>query len=158
MVGNSTYCCVRGLTDAFYAELVFSTLEELRASHRKATADGDKSITFKRTISLPQGKPNILSLANQDSCLIVGLEQGAIAVYDTSVLFTPGEDHIQPTHTQQLQSTPLTQIAANPGSEPNLVNLVAVVGDASVQIFNMQLEPQTGWTASDPSTSPAAGA
>lgn len=149
--------CRGSLTISRYAELVFSPLEDFRASQKKATATEDNTVTFQRTISLPQGKPNILTLAGQDSCLIVGLEQGAIAVYDTSVLFTPGQDHIQPTHTQQLQSTPLKQIAANPGSEPNLVNLVAVVGDGSVRIFNLQLEPQTGWTASDSSTNPAAG-
>ena len=111
-------------------------------------------MTFKRTLSLPQGKPNILTLANHDSCLVVGLEQGAIAVYDTTLLFAPGQDQIQPTHSQQLQSAPLKQISANPGIEP----VVAVVGEGSVQVVNMQLEPQAGWTASDASTNPAAGA
>jgi nucleoporin NUP159 len=106
---------------------------------------------------LPQGKPNIITFANQDSHLVVGLEQGLVLVYNADSLFSPGQDQIQPTHTRQLQSSAFKQIAANPGTEPNLVDRVAVVGNDFVQILNMQLEPQGGWSASDPSTIPAAG-
>ncbi|RXW21719.1 hypothetical protein EST38_g4114 [Candolleomyces aberdarensis] len=137
-------------------EIALSPLDDLRSSSKAATEGSDNNFVFKRTISLPQGKPNIITFANQDSRLIVGLEQGLVLVYNAESLFAPGQDQVQPTHTRQLQSSALKQIAPNPGTEPNLVDRVAVVGNDFVQIFNMQLEPQGGWSASDPSTVPAA--
>lgn len=45
----------------------------------------------------------------------------------------------------------------NPGTEQNLSNLVAVVGDGNAVLLDMQLEPQGGWAASDSLTQPIAG-
>lgn len=85
----------------------------------------------------------------------MGLEQGAVAIYDTTALFTPGSGDVQPLRITQLQSGPLRQIVPNPGTEQS--GLVAVVGDGKAVLLDMQLEPQGGWTASDSLSQPVAG-
>lgn len=141
-----------------YSELFLSPLNDLRSSSKSAKEGNDNEFAFQRTIALPQGKPNIITFAYQDSRLVVGLEEGLVLVYNAESLFTPGQEQVQPAHTRQLQSSALQQIAANPGTEPNLVDRFAVVGNDFVQLFDSQLEPHGGWSASDPSTIPAAGA
>jgi len=57
----------------------------------------------------------------------------------------------------QVQSSSLRQMSPNPGIEPNLSELFAVVGDGKVALLNVQLEPQGGWAASDLMTQPISG-
>lgn len=111
----------------------------------------------KRTLSIPTADVNIITFACGDSFLFLGLENGFLAVYDTAALFTPGTDGITPLKTAQVQSSPPRQILPNPGTEPNLCGLVAVVGDGKVTLLNMQLEAQGGWAASDLMTQPITG-
>lgn len=100
---------------------------------------------------------NIITFAFEDSFLFLGLESGFLVVYDTAALFTPGTEEITPLKTAQVQSSPPRQILPNPGTEPNLCGLVAVVGDGKVILLNMQLEAQGGWAASDLMTQPITG-
>lgn len=138
-------------------ELIFSSLEHLRSAFTTAKEEHQELFTPKRTLPLAFGKANIVTFACHDTRLLVGLEQGAIAVYDTAALFTSGSGDVQPLKITQLQSGPLRQIVPNPGTEQNLSSLVVVVGDGKVALLDMQLEPQGGWTASDSSTQPIAG-
>ncbi|TFK27125.1 hypothetical protein FA15DRAFT_692647 [Coprinopsis marcescibilis] len=134
-------------------ELVASTLNDLRSALKDAKDEEDNDFTPKRVVAL-QAKPNILTFANRDSILLVGLEQGSVLSFDSATLCTPGEGTLQPLKTVQLQSAPLRQILPNPGTEPNLVDKIAIVGNGTTQIFNAQLEPQGGWSASDSTTNP----
>ncbi|KAF8150734.1 hypothetical protein B0H34DRAFT_801662 [Crassisporium funariophilum] len=137
------------------SELILSTLEDLRSAFVAAENGSDELFVPKRILPLP-GKCNMVAFASADTRLLVGLEQGTIAVYDTAVLFTSGSDETQPMKTTQIQSRAFRQIAPNPGTEQNLGDLVAVVADGKVQLLNMQLEPQGGWVASDIMTQPIA--
>jgi len=89
--------------------------------------------------------------------MFVGLEDGHMLVYDTSALFSPGTNEVEPLTSTQIQRPALRQIVPNPGAEPGLSDLVAVVGHEKVQLFNMQLESQGGWAATDMSSRPVAG-
>lgn len=140
-----------------HLELVLGPLEEIRTSLRDAKEDAENEFTPKRRIALP-GKPNIVTFANQDSALLIGLEQGVAMSFDSAALLSAGTDEVQPVNTVQLQGSPLRQILPNPGTDSALVDKVAIVGDGTAQIFNSRLEPQGGWTASDPSTNPVCGA
>ena len=89
--------------------------------------------------------------------MFVGLEDGHVLVYDTSALFSPGTNGVEPLTSTQIQRPALRQIVPNPGTEPGLSDLVAVVGHEKVHLFNMQLESQGGWAATDMSSRPVAG-
>ena len=138
-------------------ELIFSSLEHLRSAFNAAKEEDQDIFTPKRTLPLAFGKVNIVTFAYHDTRLLVGLEQGAVAIYDTAALFTPGSGDVQPLRITQLQSGPLRQIVPNPGKEQNFSSLVAVVGDGKAVLLDMLLESQGGWTASDSLTQPVAG-
>lgn len=139
-----------------HSELIFSPLDELRAASEAAKPDDETLFNPKRTVTIPT-RANIVAFACGETKLLVGLDDGSVVVYDTSSLFTPGTNDIQPLARNQIQSSPLRQILPNPGTEPNLSDLVAVVGDGKVELLNMQLESQGGWVASDLMTQPIAG-
>ncbi|EDR08724.1 uncharacterized protein LACBIDRAFT_294237 [Laccaria bicolor S238N-H82] len=63
---------------------------------------------------------------------------------------------VAPLVISQLQSGPLRQILPNPGTESNLVDIVAVLGDGMVQLLNMGLQLQGGWVADGSSPNPMA--
>jgi len=90
--------------------------------------------------------------------MFVGLEDGHVLVYDTAALFSPGTSGVGPITSTQIQRPALRQIVPNPGNEPGLSDLVAIVGHEKVHLFNMQLESQGGWAATDTSSRPVAGA
>ena len=138
-------------------ELIFSSLEHLRSAFNAAKEEDQDIFAPERTLPLAFGRANIVTFACHDTRLLVGLEQGAVAIYDTAVLFTPGSGDVQPLRITQLQSGPLRQIVPNPGTEQSLSSLVAVVGDGKAVLLDMQLELQGGWTASDSLTQPVAG-
>jgi nucleoporin NUP159 len=100
---------------------------------------------------------NLIAFATKDTRLVVGLENGSVAIYDTALLFTPGTGEVPPLKTMQVQSSPLRQILPNPSMEQSLSDLLAVVGHGKVLLLNMQLEPQGGWAASDLMTQPISG-
>jgi nucleoporin NUP159 len=136
--------------------LIFSTLEDLRSAFPGAKEDNDDLFNPKRTLSL-QSKPNIVIFAFGDTRIFVGLEDGHVLVYDTSALFSSGTDKVGVLASTQIQRPALRQIVPNPGTEPGLSDLVAIVGQEKVHLFNVKLEPQGGWTATDTSSRPVAG-
>ncbi|PPQ64136.1 hypothetical protein CVT24_008766 [Panaeolus cyanescens] len=145
------------ITNNSQCQLILSPLSDLRAACIDAKPDVTTLFTPKRLVPLP-AKPNIITFAESDSRLIVAFEQGSIAVYDTAVLCSPGEGDVQPLYNNQVQTSPFRQILPNPGSEPGLSDLVAVVGDGKVHLWNTRLESQGGWAASDLMSQPIAAA
>lgn len=139
------------------SDLIFSTLEDLRSAFAAAKGDSDALFSPKRTLSIPTANVNIITFTCGDSYLFLGLENGFLAVYDATSLLTPGTNDITPLKTTQVQSSPLRQILPNPGAEPNLCEVVAVVGEGKVALINMQLETQACWAASDLMTQPVSG-
>ncbi|KAF9526360.1 hypothetical protein CPB83DRAFT_857976 [Crepidotus variabilis] len=133
--------------------IVLSTLEDLRAAFGDAKEDSESLFTPKRTLRISPNT-NIINFAYGDTRLLVGLENGSLAVYDTASLFSSGTDEVAPLKTTQIQDAALGQIVPNPGTEPALSELVAIVGDGKVALLNMNLEPQGGWAASDLMTQP----
>jgi hypothetical protein len=115
--------------------------------------------TPKRTIPLfPGATPTIIAFASAETRLVVAFDGGQLAVYDSSALFTPGSETIQPLHVLETHTGTFRQIAPNPGNDPALVDTLAVVrGDGCVQLLNTRLESQGGWTGSDMESTPVAG-
>ena len=153
----SQYLLLPNCTHKNGLELIFSSLEHLRSAFSVAKEEHQEFFIPQRTLPLTFGKVNIVTFASHDTRLIVGLERGAVAIYDTEALFTSGSGDIQPLKIAQLQPEPLRQIMPNPGAEHNLSNLFVVVGDGKVALLDIQLEPQGGWTASDSLTRPITG-
>ncbi|KAF9463874.1 hypothetical protein BDZ94DRAFT_1282304 [Collybia nuda] len=136
--------------------LIFSPLDDLRSTLKTAKEGNEETFSPKRRISTP-GKATLIVLACNDTRLFVGLEQGQLLVYDTTTLFSPGSENVTPLHAINAQSGPIIQILPNPGTETGLVEMVAVVrGDGTVQLVNMELEPQGGWVGSDADSAPVA--
>ncbi|RDB29456.1 hypothetical protein Hypma_014815 [Hypsizygus marmoreus] len=135
--------------------LIFSPLSSLRTAFKTTPAP----LPPKRTIPLESQKPNILALACNDTYLLVALEAGQLLVYDTGALFTPGPDtdNITPVHMLAGGGALIRQVVPNPGAEVGLRDLVAVVReDGTVALYNMKLELQGGWAASDQASTPVA--
>lgn len=137
-------------------DIILSPLEDLRSAFTTAKADDEILLNPKRSLSNPT-KANIIRFACANTRLLVGLEDGSVVAYDTSSILTPGANDVQPLNRMQMQSSPLRQIVPNPGSEPGLNELFAVVGDGIVQLFNKDFESQGGWAASDLMSQPIAG-
>ncbi|PPQ95721.1 hypothetical protein CVT26_008364 [Gymnopilus dilepis] len=137
------------------SDIILSPLEDFRSAFTAAKPDDESLFIPKRSVSIPT-KANIIKFACADSLLLVGLEDGSIVSYDTSAILTPGANDIQPLKRTQLQASPLRQIVPNPGSEPGLNELFAVVGDGRVHLLNKDLESQGGWAASDLMSQPIA--
>ncbi|KAF5391761.1 hypothetical protein D9757_001746 [Collybiopsis confluens] len=136
---------------------ILSPLDELRQSIKEASTD-DSSLTPQRILSFSTSEPNILSLACNETRLIVGFKSGHLIVYDTSSVFTSGTNEIQPAHVLQSSRQPIIDIAPNPSTEDmSLANLLAVVRvDGTVQLLSTNMEPQGGWVASDVDSTPVA--
>lgn len=135
---------------------MFSTLEDLRLAFTVAKEDTEALFSPKRILPITLANVNIVAFASSDTRLVVGLENGSVAIYDTALLFTAGTDEVSPLKVIQLQSS-LRQILPNPGTDPNLSDLLAIVGDGKVLLLNMDLETQGGWSASDLMTQPISG-
>lgn len=151
--------CIALITLTFnyqHLELIFSTLDELRSTCKTAKEGGENLLHPKRTLPILQGRPNIVVFACRDTHLVVGLETGSVLVYDANALLCPGSGIVAPLVISQLQSGPLRQILPNPGTESNLVDIVAVLGDGMVQLLNMGLQLQGGWVADGSSPNPTA--
>ncbi|KAF9072966.1 hypothetical protein BDP27DRAFT_1319723 [Rhodocollybia butyracea] len=146
---NGWFAAVHNNAGIFAA--VLSPLSELRRSMKDISP-----FVAQRTLSFSTSEPNLLALANNDSRLVVGFKSGQIIVYDTSAVFTPGSNEIQPIGILQTSQQPIIDIASNPNTEdPTLSALLAVVRvDGSVHVFNTNLEPQGGWIAGDADSAP----
>ncbi|KAF8072173.1 hypothetical protein FPV67DRAFT_924861 [Lyophyllum atratum] len=134
--------------DGSYA-LICSPLADLRTSFKNAK-DSEGTYTPKRKVALQSQKPSILAFATNDTRLFMSFEHGGLLVYDTAALFTEGSDAIAPLHMLPPDTGPIRHIVPNPGTEPNLVDLVAVVhSNRTVVLYNSSLETQGGWIAGD---------
>jgi nucleoporin NUP159 len=156
---NSILCVIQILSDFIwpFPALIFSLLDEL-LSALKAAKEDEETFQAKRTVS-PPGTPSFIAFACNDTRLFVGLEQGQLLVYDTAALFSPGFENVTPLNAVDARSGSIVQILPNPGTEANLIEMVAVVrGDGSVELLNMKLESQGGWVGSDAESAPVAGA
>lgn len=100
---------------------------------------------------------NIVRFACSDSRLLVSQDNGSILVYDTSQLFTEGTNEVHPSTSTHIQAGYIQQIVPNPGTEPGLNDLVAIVSNGKVQLLNLDLEPQGGWVGNDLMSQPIAG-
>ncbi|KAF8969236.1 hypothetical protein BDZ97DRAFT_1796720 [Flammula alnicola] len=154
-VANSKGWFVAVVQSSSGSDLIFSTLKDLRSAFSSAKEDPESLFTPKRTVSIPS-KANIVKFACRDTRLLVGQDNGSMLVYDTSSLFTEGTEDVHPLTSTHIQTTYLRQIVPNPGTEPGLSELVAVVANGKVQLLNIQLEPQGGWAATDLMTQPIA--
>ncbi|KAG5646794.1 hypothetical protein DXG03_002171 [Asterophora parasitica] len=135
--------------DGSYA-LISSPLADLRATSKTAKA-GDGPFEPKRTLGIQTAKPSYLSFASNDTRLFVASERGELLVFDTTTLFSAGTGSIAPIHQLTSEAGPIQQIVSNPGTEANLVDLVAVVySSKTVVLFNSNLEVQGGWIAGSP--------
>jgi nucleoporin NUP159 len=142
----------------FNVDIIFSTLEELRTAVKNASED-DKGFFFpQRDLSLDLGLPTMLAFGHNDARLVVGVDNGSIYVYNTANLFSPGSDFVKPLRTFDPQVAALRQIAANPSTEPDFIDTIAVVrSDGSVQLMNTMLEPLGGWSSGDSNVGSVAG-
>ncbi|KAF9453481.1 hypothetical protein P691DRAFT_719639 [Macrolepiota fuliginosa MF-IS2] len=99
----------------------------------------------------------MLAFARNDTRLIVGVDNGSIYVYDTAELFSSGSDTVNPLRSYNEQPGALRQIAPNPGMEPDLADMFAVVrSDGVVHLMNTMLESLGGWSTVDSSAGPVA--
>ncbi|KAF5326909.1 hypothetical protein D9619_004355 [Psilocybe cf. subviscida] len=135
------------------SELVFSTLEDLRSAINQAKGDSDVLLNPKRTVPIPS-RANIVKFACSDTRLLVGQDNGSILLFDTAQLFTEGGPDVHPLTSTHFQRTYLRYIVPNPGTEPGLSDLVAIVANGKVQLVNGELEPQGGWAATDDASQP----
>lgn len=156
-VANSRgwFAAVRKIGDS--QDIILSPLEELRKAIVNASED-DKGFFFpQRDLSLDLGLPTMLAFAHNDTRMIVGVDNGSIYVYDTAALFSSGSDPVSPLRSCDPQAGALRQIAPNPGSEPDLIDTIAVVrSDGSVQLTNTMLETLGGWSPRDSTAGPVA--
>jgi len=141
-----------------YADIILSTLEELRQAIQNANADETVLFFPQRDLTMPSGIPTILAFAHDGTRLIVGLDIGVILAYDTTMLFSSGSGYVNPIRTRQYQNQVLRQIAPNPGSEPYLIDTIAVaLSDGKVELLNTMLEMSGGWSPKDSSVGAVAG-
>lgn len=134
---------------------MLSPLAELRTE--LVNASSDTILDPKRIVS-SSGKACILAFGMNDTRLFVGFEEGRVEVFDTNALFSPGSQGIAPLAIFHSPG-PVKQILPNPGAEPGLAELCAIIhSDSKVQLFNGRLESQGGWTAASPELSPVSSA
>lgn len=139
-------------------DIILSPLEELRNSFQKASEDDEGYFFPQRDLTLDVGIPTMVAFAHHDTRLIVGTNSGAICVYDTARLFSSGSDPVAPLRTYNAQPGTLRQISPNPGTESDLVDIIAVVrSNGIVHLMNTMLESLGGWSATEPNASPVAG-
>ena len=139
-------------------ELSCSPLSHLQQAFATNPPAGVEEISFEpqRAFAI-SGTPNLLSLACNETKLLVAFAHGPISVYDCSQLFTPGTDELLPIHTFP-GNLPSQQIEPNPGDMPDLVAVLREGDNPPVQVLNAQtFQPVCGWDAGGtPETTPCA--
>lgn len=131
----------------FFLAIALSTLQELRASLKNAKENDENLFVPHRLVELPAEDVNIIAFGMHDTRLLVGFTGGQLLVYDTAHLFTAGANDVAPLSMAQTSSSPFVQIVPNPGTEPDLAQLVATIrGDGVVQVLDInKLESRCGW-------------
>ncbi len=147
--GTCTYAIILDADSQLTLSLAIalSTLQELRASLKHANENDANLFVPRRIVKLPAEDVNIIAFGMHDTRLLVGFTGGQLLVYDTAHLFTAGTNDVAPLSMTKTSSAPFAQIVPNPGAEPDLAQLVAVIrGDGVVQVLDInKLEPQCGW-------------
>jgi nucleoporin NUP159 len=113
-------------------------------------------LTPKRILAVPQC-PAIINFASNDTRLLLGLTNGQILLYDTSMLFTQGSGEINPIHLwPSAVPNALRQILPNPGDMPDQVAILhGENAPIVIEILDTQkLESVGGWSCSGMSTVP----
>ncbi|KAH7919373.1 hypothetical protein BV22DRAFT_1075323 [Leucogyrophana mollusca] len=144
------------------SSLILSPLADLRSAFATAAADDDRIFQPQRRLSLDDAIPVVVAFACNDSRLLVGVSEGAIAVFDTALLFSPGDSPVNPLHTfSGAAGSSLLSVLPNPGDMPELV---AVLRECSqnpaapaVELLDVLKNQSTGgWRgAGSPNTTPA---
>lgn len=146
------------LTSLHHLELSCSPLSHLRQAFASNPPATIQEISFEpqRTFTI-SGTPNLLSLAYNDTRLLIAFVQGPISVYDCSQLFTPGTGEFAPVHTFP-GVLPCQQIEPNPGDMPDLVAVLREGDNPPVQVLNVHtFQPVCGWNAAGtPESTPCA--
>lgn len=138
-----------------FDSIQFSPLSDLRLAFNSTNSQFSPSRSLPLTLG---ATPTHIAFACADARLIVAFDAGQLAIYDTSVLFSPGSGNIQPLHVLETHSGPFRQIAPNPGTESGIADSLAVVrADGCVQLLNTNLESQGGWAGSNVESTPVAG-
>ncbi|KAF9650196.1 hypothetical protein BDM02DRAFT_1489932 [Thelephora ganbajun] len=139
-------------------ELSCSPLSHLQQAFASNPPAGVEEISFEpqRTITI-SGTPNLLSLACNDTRLLIAFTHGPISVYDCSQLFTHGASELLPIHTFP-GTLPSQQMEPNPGDMPDLVAVLREGDNPPVQVLNVQtFQPFCGWnTGGTPESTPCA--
>ena len=139
-------------------ELSCSPLSHLQQAFASNPPAGVEEISFEpqRTFTI-SGTPNLLSLACNDTRLLIAFAHGPISVYDCSQLFIPGTGVLLPVHTFP-GNLPSQQMEPNPGGMPDLVAVLRESDNPPVQVLNVQtFQPVCGWNAGGtPESTPCA--
>lgn len=100
--------------------------------------------TAKRIVALP-APVTTMAFTGTESRLMVALDNGQIHFYETGQLFseTPNVNAI---HVQTNTQSPARHLVANPSTEDDLVDMVAIVrADGSVELVNGSMQIFAGW-------------
>lgn len=141
-------------TSHILIELSCSPLSHLQQAFASNPPAGVEEISFEpqRTLKI-SGIPNLLSLACNDTRLLIAFTHGPISVYDCSQLFTPGTSELIPLHTFP-GNLPSQQMEPNPGDMPDLVAVLREGDNPPVQVLSVQtFQPVRGWNAGGTSES-----
>lgn len=94
----------------------------------------------------------LITFARGDTRIVAALSNGAVAIFDSAVLFSRGNDTLSPLHVFQSSTPgPVRQLAPNPGDSPELLAVLhepnTTPGSTLVQVFDLQkLEALVGWS------------
>lgn len=94
----------------------------------------------------------LITFAHGDTRLVAALSNGAVAIFDSAVLFSRGNDTLSPLHVFQASTpSPVRQLTPNPGDSPELLAVLhesnGTPGHTLVQVFDLQkLEAVVGWS------------
>jgi len=150
--------------EIYHSALISSPLSDLREAFIQPSDPATEELAFtpKRTVEIPDATPCLLALARNDTRLVIGLTNGAIAVFDTNALFTAGFDGVFPLHTFPCNSPVAPKlILPNPAHMPFVAVLRgpdASLNSPIVEVLNVEtMQSVSGWrSAGTPETTPTA--
>ncbi|KAG8212928.1 hypothetical protein J3R82DRAFT_11286 [Butyriboletus roseoflavus] len=141
--------------------LILSPLADLRSALAAASAEDEQSYRPQRRVPIGGAPPHILTVACNDTRVLLALVDGSIHVYASDQLFSIGDGPVQPIHVFATSSSAtLLSIQPNPGDIPELVaalrDCTNTPGSLAVELFDVQrLVSSGGWMAGkSPSTTP----
>jgi hypothetical protein len=140
------------LSSLSLVDIIASPLSQLR-EEAVALTEESSEVAFHatNTLSLP-GPISVITFAQHDTRLIVGLANGAICVYDCGGLFNGYPLPPSPLHTFETSPCPIMSISPNPEGIPELIAVCresrSKPGSQAVEILNLADASLTGmWTA-----------